>query len=43
VRYALHMLARRAEDRLLFEHQRKLAELLGFHDDDDGKLAVENA
>ncbi|MBC9249700.1 [protein-PII] uridylyltransferase [Pseudomonas alcaligenes] len=40
VRYALHMLAGRAEDRLLFDHQRKIAGLLGF-EDGDGKLAVE--
>jgi len=30
VRYALHMLAGRAEDRLLFDHQRSIATLLGF-------------
>ncbi|MWV17689.1 [protein-PII] uridylyltransferase [Pseudomonas sp. L-22-4S-12] len=41
VRYALHMLAGRAEDRLLFDHQGKIAALLGFKDG-DGKLAVEN-
>ncbi|MGL4318777.1 MAG: [protein-PII] uridylyltransferase [Pseudomonas sp.] len=40
VRYALHMLAGRAEDRLLFDHQRKIADLLGF-EDGDGKMAVE--
>jgi [protein-PII] uridylyltransferase len=40
VRYALHMLAGRAEDRLLFDHQRNLASLLGF-EDGDGRLAVE--
>ncbi|MBB1519992.1 [protein-PII] uridylyltransferase [Aquipseudomonas guryensis] len=40
VRYALHMLAGRAEDRLLFDHQRKIAALLGF-EDGDGKMAVE--
>lgn len=40
VRYALHMLAGRAEDRLLFDHQRKIAALLGF-EDSDGRLAVE--
>ncbi|MDD0841895.1 [protein-PII] uridylyltransferase [Pseudomonas sp. Gutcm_11s] len=40
VRYALHMLAGRAEDRLLFDHQRKIAALLGF-EDGSGKLAVE--
>ncbi|WP_394559499.1 [protein-PII] uridylyltransferase [Aquipseudomonas alcaligenes] len=40
VRYALHMLAGRAEDRLLFDHQRKIAALLGF-EDGSGKMAVE--
>ncbi|MDH4567791.1 [protein-PII] uridylyltransferase [Pseudomonas sp. BN414] len=40
VRYALHMLAGRAEDRLLFDHQRKIAALLGFGDG-DGKLSIE--
>ena len=34
VRYALHMLAGRAEDRLLFDHQSKVAALLGFEDSD---------
>ncbi len=39
VRYALHMITGREEDRLLFDHQRVLAELWGF---EDGKrLAVE--
>ncbi|MBO2925923.1 [protein-PII] uridylyltransferase [Metapseudomonas otitidis] len=41
VRYALHMLAGRAEDRLLFDHQRKLAGLLGFHGS-DAKQAIEH-
>ncbi|MBD8575944.1 [protein-PII] uridylyltransferase [Pseudomonas syringae] len=40
VRYALHMLAGRAEDRLLFDHQRTLAALLGYQDS-DGKRAIE--
>ncbi|MBF7729697.1 [protein-PII] uridylyltransferase [Pseudomonas sp. N040] len=40
VRYALHMLAGRAEDRLLFDYQRRIAPLLGFSDGAD-KLAVE--
>ncbi len=40
VRYALHMLAGRAEDRLLFDYQRQIASLLGFQDN-DAKLAVE--
>ena len=39
VRYALHMITDRAEDRLLFDHQRELAALWGFEDGD--KLAVE--
>jgi len=41
VRYALHMLAGRAEDRLLFDHQRAIATLLGF-EDSNGKLAIEH-
>ena len=40
VRYALHMLAGRAEDRLLFDLQRQIAGLLGYQDS-DAKLAVE--
>ncbi|SEI42455.1 UTP--GlnB (protein PII) uridylyltransferase, GlnD [Azotobacter beijerinckii] len=40
VRYALHMLAGRAEDRLLFDHQRQIAGLLGY-EDSNVKLAVE--
>ncbi|WP_028299187.1 [protein-PII] uridylyltransferase [Oceanospirillum beijerinckii] len=40
VRYALHMTAKRAEDRLLFDHQRTLAELFGYVDNDE-RLAVE--
>ncbi len=40
VRYGLHMLAGRAEDRLLFDHQRSLATLLGY-EDNDAKLAIE--
>ncbi len=39
VRYALHMITHREEDRLLFDHQRELAALWGFEDGD--KLAVE--
>ncbi len=39
VRYALHMITGREEDRLLFDHQRTLAELWGFRDGD--RLAVE--
>lgn len=40
VRFALHSLAERAEDRLLFDHQRALARMFGF-EDSDAKLAVE--
>ncbi|MBU30464.1 MAG: [protein-PII] uridylyltransferase, partial [Pseudomonadales bacterium] len=40
VRFALHTLAGRAEDRLLFDHQRALAKLLGY-EGTDSKLAVE--
>ncbi len=40
VRYALHTEAARAEDRLLFQHQRSLAEQFGFSDLDTN-LAVE--
>jgi len=39
VRYALHMITDREEDRLLFDHQRTLAALWGFEDGD--RLAVE--
>ena len=39
VRYALHMITGREEDRLLFDHQRTLASLWGFEDGDT--LAVE--
>ncbi len=39
-RYALHLLAGRAEERLLFEHQRALARQLGYRDAADA-LAVE--
>ena len=40
VRYGLHMIAGRAEERLSFEYQRKLAELFGYRDTDE-RLAVE--
>ncbi|MGB2172646.1 MAG: [protein-PII] uridylyltransferase [Porticoccaceae bacterium] len=40
VRYGLHYLSERPEERLLFDHQRKLATLLGYTDG-NGKLAVE--
>ena len=39
VRYALHMITDREEDRLLFDHQRELAALWGFVDGE--RLAVE--
>ena len=39
VRYALHMLTEREENRLLFDHQRQLAALWGYEDGDT--LAVE--
>ncbi|MBD2858251.1 [protein-PII] uridylyltransferase [Spongiibacter sp. KMU-158] len=40
VRFALHLLAEREEDRLLFDHQRTLARQFGF-EDNDTRLAVE--
>jgi len=40
VRYGLHLLARRPEERLLFEYQRKLATEFGYRDNDE-RLAVE--
>ncbi len=40
VRYGLHLLAGRKEDRLLFDYQRTLAERFGFRDN-DAQLAVE--
>jgi len=40
VRYALHLLAGRAEDRLLFDYQRQIAERFGF-EDQENSLAVE--
>ncbi len=40
IRYALHMLSGREEDRLLFDHQRELARRFGY-EDDDARLAVE--
>ncbi|MEO0997375.1 MAG: [protein-PII] uridylyltransferase, partial [Pseudomonadota bacterium] len=32
IRFALHMLTGRAEDRLLFDHQKQLAQILGYED-----------
>jgi len=40
LRYGLQMLAKRNENRLLFDHQRKLAKLLGYEDEDD-RLGIE--
>lgn len=40
LRYGLHLLAGRKEDRLLFDKQRELAAMFGFQDDDKS-LAVE--
>ncbi len=41
VRFALHQLAGRAEERLLFDHQRELARAFGFDDEHAANLAVE--
>ncbi len=41
VRYVLHRLAGRKEDRLLLEHQKKVAEFFGYTDK-EGNLAVEH-
>lgn len=41
VRYALHIITDRAEDRLVFDHQIAVAEVLGYHDTKENK-AVEN-
>ncbi len=40
-RFALHLVAGRAEERLLFDHQRRLAAELGYRDEHAGNLAVE--
>ncbi|MEX2489919.1 MAG: [protein-PII] uridylyltransferase [Pseudomonadales bacterium] len=39
IRYGLHLLSGRDDDRLFFEHQQKLAELFGYEDNE--QLAVE--
>ena len=39
IRYGLHLIAGRLDDRLLFEYQRQLAEILGYKDNE--QLAVE--
>ncbi|MCB1630714.1 MAG: [protein-PII] uridylyltransferase [Pseudomonadales bacterium] len=41
IRYGLHMLAKRAEDRLLFDYQLGLARMFGYADDERG-LGVEH-
>ena len=41
VRYALHMLAGRNEDRLLLDYQQKIAHMFGYQDDDN-KQAIEH-
>ncbi len=41
VRFALHKLTGRREDRLLFEHQRSIASILGFRDQRDEKCEVD--
>ena len=41
IRYALHLLARRGEERLVFEHQRELARWFGLQDEHAQNLAVE--
>lgn len=41
VRFALHLLSQRAEDRLLFEYQREVAERLGFGKPGSNNEAVE--
>ncbi len=40
VRYGLHLIAERPEERLLFDYQRKLAVMFGYTDS-DGRLGVE--
>lgn len=40
IRFALHFLANRSEDRLLFDHQRSLAEQFGY-EDKANRLAIE--
>jgi len=40
VRYGLHMIAGRPEERLLFDYQRKLADIFGYKDNDE-RMAVE--
>ncbi len=41
LRFGLHLIAQRAEERLLFDHQKALAALLGLRDERADRLAVE--
>ena len=41
VRYGLHLITDRPEERLLFDYQRKLAEMFGYQDSEDRQLGVE--
>ncbi|MEZ5460834.1 [protein-PII] uridylyltransferase [Dokdonella sp.] len=41
IRFALHLLANRAEDRLLFDYQREVARTLGYRDEHSDNLGVE--
>jgi [protein-PII] uridylyltransferase len=41
LRFALHLIGKRAEDRLLFDHQKTLAEWFGLKDEHRHNLAVE--
>lgn len=41
IRFGLHLLAGRREDRLVFDYQRQLAQLFGFRDEHAQNLAVE--
>ncbi|WP_461516462.1 [protein-PII] uridylyltransferase [Porticoccus sp.] len=40
VRYGLHLLAERPEERMMFDYQRKLATMFGYHDSEE-RLGVE--
>ncbi len=42
VRYALHILAGRREDRLLFDYQRDVAELFGFSHEENSNSGIEH-
>lgn len=41
LRYALHLLNGRREDRLLFDHQREVAQMFGYNDQEGRTLGVE--